>query len=119
MKHKQDAIDEANEVIKLHIEDGLDEKQAEKAAAITIEYALSIGLYPGTEPIHQRAKNYLYSIIYGEEVAIKLHDLETQLRKEYRKMQNFDYQHYENQKLRSIELKQQIDQIKKPGEQKS
>ena len=62
MKHKQDAIDKAMKVVKLHSDNGLSFYDSVKSAIITIQYALDTGLYPGYLSVNKRAVNYLKSI---------------------------------------------------------
>lgn len=59
MKHKQDAIALATEIINKHVSTGLDEEQAKKAALITIEYMLNAASSGKIEySLYQRTYNY-------------------------------------------------------------
>lgn len=59
MKHKKDAIELADEVVKLHVENGLSNEDAKKAAIVTFLYSVNTGLFPAYESVNQRAYNYL------------------------------------------------------------
>lgn len=59
MKHKKDAIELAEKVIKLHMESGLSEEDAKQASIVTIKYAVNSGLYPFCDSVNKRAYNYL------------------------------------------------------------
>lgn len=49
----------ANEVIELHKQKGLNQIEAEKAALVSIQLVLSIGVLPGYESKVQKVENYL------------------------------------------------------------
>lgn len=64
MKHKQDAIANANELIKKHMENGLSKTDAEKAALVTIINGLDLMWNTGyTKSLYQRTYNYFVEIL--------------------------------------------------------
>ena len=61
MKHKEDAIKKAKEIIDKHQEKGLSETEAKLASIVIIETMLSVGVYPAWKSLYQRVLNYLIS----------------------------------------------------------
>jgi hypothetical protein len=59
MKFNEMTRKKAHDVIDLHEANGLWGIDAINAAIVTLDYALKTGLYPGYEPINQKALNYL------------------------------------------------------------
>lgn len=62
MKHKKDAVENADKIIALHRLNGLEWLTAVRAAAVTVKFALDLGVYPGYRPLAQRTLNYLESL---------------------------------------------------------
>lgn len=61
-KYNELVIKKANEVINLHLAAGSSPEDARIAAAVTISYTLSTGVYPGYRSINQKVLNYLESL---------------------------------------------------------
>lgn len=59
MLHQDDAKKKAKEIMILHIVGGLTRAEAKKAAAISVELALKIGMSPGFEFFYKRVLDYL------------------------------------------------------------
>lgn len=78
MNHKADAINKASGLISQFTGIGVSEDNAVKSALITIQHIKNI-CSPFSESLIQRTKNYLLCLIYGEEVAQEIHDLEQEL----------------------------------------
>lgn len=74
MKHKQDAIKEATNIIELHASNIKDQKVLVRTALITCEYSQL-----RDDSLKQRTINYLRELVYGEEIATKIHDTEHDL----------------------------------------
>ena len=61
MKHREDAIKKAKEIINKHQEKGLSETEAKLASIVTVETMLSVAVYPAWQSLYQRVLNYLIS----------------------------------------------------------
>ncbi len=59
MKHKQDAIEVSEEIIKSHLNNGCSSELALKSAITTVKIMLHTGLAPISKSLYQRALNYL------------------------------------------------------------
>ena len=65
MKHKQDVISKANDLIETHMKNGLSKEDAEKAALVTIIDGISLLRYSGymSLSLYQRTYNYFVEIL--------------------------------------------------------
>jgi hypothetical protein len=77
MRHKEDAIKNANNIIEAHQEIGLSLIDAQKSALITV------GFLGRKDSLTTRTQNYLRCLILGEEKTRELMDLETRIQKNY------------------------------------
>ncbi len=59
MKHKQDAIKAATNIINSHLANGCTPELAQSCAITTVRIMVNIGLYPMSKSLYQRALNYL------------------------------------------------------------
>lgn len=74
MKHKQDAIQEYENVMSQHYEAGLSFHDAAIAAIITLDYKMF-----REDSVRQRALNYARECVYGPDKAKLIHDKEQEL----------------------------------------
>lgn len=91
MKHKKDAIENAERLIDLHNKvSGVSKEQATKSALITAEEA-----HGRNDSLSQRTINYIRELVYGVETANLLHDKESELRR-VRGHRGFEFEESDN-----------------------
>lgn len=117
MKHKPDAVQEAEKLIAMHEKFGLPKMQATVHAIVTMEYAIN-----HNHSLHQRTLNYLRSLVYGEEVGIQIHEKEQQWRKlmdNYHRPNpenkpRFNYEkHYKDTAAKIAKTQEEIEELKR------
>ena len=109
MKHKQDAIKEATNIIELHASNIKDQKVLVRTALITCEYSQL-----RDDSLKQRTLNYLRELVYGETIANELHDVEATLKK----LRNRFYTvcedaEYEDLRIQISKLEKEIENLTK------
>lgn len=113
MKHKDDAIKNAEDIISAHVGNGLELKRAIRAALTTVEF-LSQGSGRFNDSLTQRTLNYIRFLIMGEENSLRLHELEIMLRKQYSIFNNSEIKAERNKAEVEISLMvSEMNQLKK------